>query len=202
MAVRAPTRARAALGTAATWAVVWALGGVVASPYLHVLAGAAPDDALLVRAVDGLWVGWYGFLAGLAFAGALTTLGRRRAFSELTAARMARWAVVASAVLVLLPMWYMLSSRPDGWRAEDAAYLGAAFALTLICAVGSLLVARRAVDAPFASMGSGSPRSARLQSSVGRDLDVGTHAHSGLHPSCHQRTSRSASSSSSPPSPR
>lgn len=137
-------RIRAALTVAAFWATVWALVGIVLSPQLRVLAHASPPRSVLDRLGEGVWVGWYGFLTGLLFAGVLVLLSRRRTLGELTAGRVAGWGALASVLFAAPPYVYMLAGRRDGWRTEDPFYLGGLLVLTLGCALGSVLLARRA----------------------------------------------------------
>jgi hypothetical protein len=136
-------RIRSAVGIAVLWAIPWAVAGTLASPLIRKFAHAMPPRSLVDRLVDGLFIGWYGFLAGLVFSVVLTWAARRKSIAELTTGRMVVWGLASSVLLTVPPMVAMLASRPDGWRAEDPFYLGGSLVLSAGCAVASLVMARR-----------------------------------------------------------
>ncbi len=143
-------RLRGALGIATGWAIGWGLAGAALAGPLSALENGASPTSLLDRLFTFVWAGWYGLVTGLLFAGVLAFAARRRTFRELTAGRMASWGAMAGVLFAAPPMAYMLvgrmlsPSRPDGLRADDVAYLGGIFVLSVLCALGSLWIARRA----------------------------------------------------------
>ena len=139
-------RIRGAVGIGLAWAIPWWIVGAALSPYLRVLANAPPPRSLGEALLDGSVIGWYGFLAGVAFSGVLAIAGRSRSFSDLTPLRIARYAVASSAVLMGPPMVYMLAGRSDGWRLEDAVYLTGGVLLSVGCSIATLIAARRALS--------------------------------------------------------
>jgi hypothetical protein len=136
-------RIRGAVGIGLLWALPWALAGMLASPVIRKFAHAMPPRSILDRLFDGLFIGWYGFLAGLVFSVVLAFAGRRKSIADLTTGRVLVWGLASSVLLTAPPMMVMLAGRPDGWRAEDPFYLGGSLALSAGCAVASLLLARR-----------------------------------------------------------
>jgi hypothetical protein len=135
-------RVRGAIVIGLAWALPWWVVGTVMSPYLRSLANAHPPRSLGEAILDGSFIAWYGFLAGVTFSFVLAVAGRRRRFSELTTARMVKYAIASSALLMGPPMIYMLAGRADGWRMQDAVYLTGGVLLTAACSVGSLIAAR------------------------------------------------------------
>ena len=139
-------KVRGAIGLGLAWAVPWWLAGALLSPYLRSLANALPPQSIGDAAFDGLLIAWYGFLAGLAFAGMLAVVGRRRTLRDLRPAQMARWGLASATVLMAPPMIYMLANRIDGWRTEDLVYIGGGLLLSAGCAAATLAAAQRGKD--------------------------------------------------------
>lgn len=156
---------RGALVIAVLWAIPWTIVGSIASPLMRKFANALPPTSLMDYLRDGLLIGWYGFLAGLAFSLVLAFAARRRTLEQLTWRQMAQWGLVSSVLLTAPPMVLMLLNRTDGWRPGDPFYLGGSLILSAGCAVASLLLARRGaptvresvlVDGQRAELGDGS----------------------------------------------
>jgi hypothetical protein len=136
-------RLRGAVFLGVLWAIPWGVAGTLASPIIRGFAHARPPQSLADRLVDGMFIGWYGFLAGLAFSLVLAFAARRRSMRELTPGRAAVWGLASSVLLTAPPMIAMLIGRTDGWRPEDPFYLGGSLVLSAACAATSLLLARR-----------------------------------------------------------
>jgi hypothetical protein len=136
-------RIRGAVVIGLLWAVPWGVAGMLASPVIRRFAHAPPPRSVFDRLFDGVFIGWYGFLAGLVFSLVFAFVARRKAIADLTPGRMVLWGMASSVLLTAPPMIAMLASRSDGWRAEDPFYLGGSLLLSAGCAVASLLLARR-----------------------------------------------------------
>ena len=79
---------RGALGTAVTWAVVWALGGFAFATLLYVrVDGVGYGPFLDFAGGAALTLGLWGLASGALFSGALATIHRRRSLGELKTAR-------------------------------------------------------------------------------------------------------------------
>jgi len=147
-------RLRAALGTAATWAVAW--------------AGAGLSIGVLSVLIPALPLGWFfevfdaplpalampGFVGGLCYAVVVSVAGRRRPLQEISLAEVAGWGVAGGLLLSAIPAFALLDNGPGG--AADAAPDGAwripaaiavLITFSVASAVGSFLLARRAARA-------------------------------------------------------
>ena len=109
---------RGAVGTAVTWAVMWATGGVaftgllfLLSPGLNlqIFAEAAPAIAL----VAGAW----GFIGGGVFSLTLGTVHRSRRLDDLSPGRMSLWGALAG---MLLPIGLLAFAALSGVTGIDA----------------------------------------------------------------------------------
>ena len=136
-------RLRGAAFLGLLWAIPWGVAGMLTSPIIRGFAHARPPQTISDSFADGVLIGWYGFLAGLAFSLVLAFAARRRSMRDLTPARAAVWGVASSVLLTTPPMIVMLVGRSDGWRAEDPFYLGGSLVLSAACAAVSLLLAQR-----------------------------------------------------------
>lgn len=130
-------RIRGAVLMAVTWAVVWAPFGPLAG--LIVDADGTMDEPwLLVGALPG-------FLCGLLFSVVLGITERRRAFHELSLARVAAWGAAGGLFLMVLSATAL--GTPDTghlfWRARFLI-IGGVTLLSAASAAGSLLLARMA----------------------------------------------------------
>jgi len=137
---------RGALGTALTWAVVWAVGGFAFATLLYVRAdgfGYGPfwEFALGAALTLGLW----GLTSGALFSGALTTFHRRRALGELEPAIVGLWGGVAGCLGVIVVA--IASNEPLDVSSLEAVGLTAAAALVwggvgMATAVGTVRLAQ------------------------------------------------------------
>ena len=145
-------RLRGTLGMGFTWAVVWAVSGLligVASIILPALPWRtffdvfdAPLPALAVP----------GFVAGVFFSAVLGIAGRRRRFSELSLPRFAAWGALGGLLLTLFPFALVvagLASR-DGSTVGTGQILAVITPLFVLLSAASacvtLLIARAAED--------------------------------------------------------
>jgi len=136
-------RVRGAVRMGLTWAVGWALVGVLIGlswslglpMEWFVEIFDAPLPALAIP----------GFFGGAAFSTVLGIAGRRRGFAELSLRRFGTWGAVGGLLLGLFPSLVAVSSG----TASVAAAAGIVGTLTLLSAVsasGSLALARRAEE--------------------------------------------------------
>jgi hypothetical protein len=143
-------RTRGAIGMGLTWAVGWALVGILIGVSSKLLPGLpwsaffevfdAPLPALAVP----------GFFAGALFSIVLGIAGRRRRFDELSLPRFAAWGAVGGVLLTLLPFALVavgLASREGShlgtWQIL-AVVTGPFVVLSAVSASVTLLLARRA----------------------------------------------------------
>lgn len=143
-------RLRAALGTAATWAVAW--------------AGAGLSIGVLSVLVPALPLGWFfevfdaplpalampGFVAGLCYALVVTVAGRRRPLRDISLAEVAGWGAAGGLLLSAIPALALLDNGPSGapngaWRMPAA--IAVLITFSVASAVGSFALARRAARA-------------------------------------------------------
>lgn len=137
-------RLRGAIGTGATWAVAWALSGLligissVLLPFLpwHLFFDFfdAPLPALAIP----------GFVGGAIFSAVLGVAARRRSFEELSLPRFAALGAVGGLLLSLLPIGMLgftaaSLARPGLWL-----FVGLVTVLSAGSAAGSLALARMA----------------------------------------------------------
>ena len=142
-------RIRGAIGMGLTWAIGWAIAGLLIGVASVVLPGLpwnafyevfdAPLPALAVP----------GFIAGVFFSTVLGVAGRRRSFDELSLTRFAAWGAVGGLLLTLVPFALVavgLASREGSHvgTGQILAVIGVPFVLlSAISASITLLVARR-----------------------------------------------------------
>lgn len=121
---------RGAIGTGATWALLWTLVGTGIALALKVWQ---PDDfdqgETLTRAIQIFAT--IGFLSGIGFASVFSIVERRRELNQLSLVRTAMWGAIGSAAIPLL-------MGANSNQAFITAPLGAVFAVT------TLMLARRA----------------------------------------------------------
>ncbi len=143
------TRLRAALGTAATWAVAW--------------AGAGLSIGVLSVLIPALPLGWFfevfdaplpalampGFVGGLCYAAVVRVAGRRRPLREISLAEVAGWGIAGGLLLSAIPALSLLDNGPGGdpdgnWRLPAA--IAVLITFSVASAVGSFWLARRAAQ--------------------------------------------------------
>ena len=103
---------RGALGTALTWAVVWAVGSFASATLLYMTT-----DAIVVLGpfwevapLAALRSGLYGLVGGALFSGALATVHGRRTLGELKPAWMGLWGGVAGLLVFIVVLGVTVAS--------------------------------------------------------------------------------------------
>jgi len=144
-------RARGAVGMGLTWAVGWALAGVLIGGASMLFPGLpweivfdifdAPLPALAVP----------GFVGGAVFSTVLGIAGRRRRFDELSLPRFAAWGAIGGVLLALIPdamVFVGLATATGGFGIGSVAALliGPMALLCSASATGSLVLARLGED--------------------------------------------------------
>jgi hypothetical protein len=142
-------RIRGAVGMGLTWAVGWALGGLLIGVTSKLLPGLpwdlffeffdAPLPALAIP----------GFVGGVLFSMVLGIAGQRRRFDELSLPRFTAWGAVGGLLLSLAPAAVVAvglgsseGSKYDLWQIT-AAISGPFILFSALSAAGSLTLARR-----------------------------------------------------------
>ena len=157
-------RARGLLGMGLTWAVTWALGGILIGVASNLLPGLpwnsffeifdAPLPALAIP----------GFVAGVLFSIVLGIAARRRRFDELSLPRFTAWGAAGGLLLSLVPAisvavgFLNRDGSAHGLWQVTAAISGPFILLSALSAAGSLMVARKAQDHEL--LNSGDPAAA------------------------------------------
>ena len=145
-------RIRGVIGMGLTWAVGWALAGVLIGITSLLLPGLpwelffdvfdAPLPALAIP----------GFVGGVFFSTVLGIAGRRRRFDELSLPRFGFWGAMGGMLVGLFPLTMMAVGLASPGRPDFTLWLYTASVigpLTLLCTVsatGSLALARTAED--------------------------------------------------------
>ena len=130
-------RIRGAVLMALIWAVIWApfgpLAGLIVDP-----DGTMDEPWILIGAIPG-------FLCGLLFSVVLGITERRRAFHELSLARVAAWGAAGGLVLMGLNAAALGTPNTEHlfWRARFLI-MGGVTVLSAASAAGTLLLARMA----------------------------------------------------------
>lgn len=145
------TRIRGALGMGLTWAVVWALAGILIGVASILLPGLPWDAFFRVFDAPLPALAVPGFVGGAIFSTVLGIAGRHRSFDELSLPRFAAWGAVGGLLLSLVPLVLVglsLGTPADMshlWRGTLVLMVPATV-LGALSAAGSLALARRAED--------------------------------------------------------
>jgi hypothetical protein len=145
-------RLRGAIGMGVTWAIAWALGGLMIG-VLSNLVPALPwhlffdvfDAPLPALAIPG-------FVGGALFSLVLGIAARNRRFDELSIPRFAAWGAVGGVLLSLVPAAMVgvglahLGSAAHGVAQLTAAIAGPLVAFSAASAAGTLALARKKAD--------------------------------------------------------
>ena len=130
-------RARGALGMGLTFAVAGGAIGTIISLGFLVRTGSRPDAPFPIM------LGALGFIAGVAFAGVLLVVERRRRLDQLTLPRFAAWG--AAAGFALSGAFFLAVSRGDPAFLKYFLSVGPIATVAAAgVAAGSLALARRA----------------------------------------------------------
>ena len=130
-------RIRGAVGMGLTWAVAWALAGVLIG--LSWSLGLPMEWFVEVFDAPLLALAIPGFFGGAVFSTVLGIAGRRRRFDELSLPRFGAWGAVGG-LLLGLPLLVALSPE------AGAAIIGTLTLLSAVSASGLLALARMAED--------------------------------------------------------
>jgi hypothetical protein len=154
-------RIRGAVGMGLTWAVGWAVGGLLIG-VASLLLPALPWDAFFEvfdAPLPALAVP--GFFAGLLFSLVLGVAGRRRRLDDLSLSQVARWGAVGGVLLTALPFALVavgLASREGSsigtWRLLSVI-TGPFVAMSIVSATATLLLARAAARRELDQFGAG-----------------------------------------------
>jgi hypothetical protein len=96
-------RIRGAIGMGLTWAVGWALAGVLIGVASRLLPGLPWDSFFEVFDAPLPALAMPGFLGGVLFSAVLGVAGRRRRFAQLSLPWFAAWGAVGGLLLSLVP---------------------------------------------------------------------------------------------------
>lgn len=179
-------RIRGAVGMGLTWAVGWALAGVLIGVTSVLLPGLPWDSFFEVFDAPLPALAIPGFFGGAFFSAVLGIAGRRRRFNELSLPRFAAWGAVGGLLLTLFPFALVavgLASREGSdlgtWRII-AVISGPFILFSAASASISLMLARRAERRDLSAVGAGAAELGVSGSDVkelpgGRDVSL--HAH-------------------------
>ncbi len=142
-------RFRGAVGMGLTWAVGWALFGVLIGVTSVLLPGLPWDLFFEVFDAPLPALAIPGFVGGALFSTVLGIAGRRRRFDELSLPRFGALGAVGGLLLSLVPAAFVAVGLPsanvDLWL-FTAVIMGPVTLLSAISASGSLMLARMAED--------------------------------------------------------
>lgn len=144
-------RARGVVGMGVTWAIAWAMFGLLIGVTSLLLPGLPFwDDFFRVYDAPLPTLAIPGFLGGALFSLVLGTLGRRRRFDELSMPRFAAWGAAGGllvslvpALLVALGLATIGQPYTSAWEIT-ALIAGPLVFLSAASAAGSLALARKA----------------------------------------------------------
>lgn len=142
-------RLRGAVGMGITWAIGWAVAGVLIGIASNLLPWLPWD--LFFRVFDAPLpaLAIPGFLGGVIFSLVLGVAGRHRRFDQLSLRRFAAWGAVGGLLLSLVPAALVvggeatISASAPGLWAFTAAIAAPLVVLSTLSASGSLLLARK-----------------------------------------------------------
>jgi hypothetical protein len=143
-------RIRGAVGMGLTWAIGWALAGLLIGVTSKLLPGLPWDSFFEVFDAPLPALAIPGFFGGAFFSMVLGIAGRHRRFAELSLPRFAAWGAVGGLLLTLFPFALVAvglasrgGSRIGTW--QIIATMGPTFILlSAVSAAGSLMLARMA----------------------------------------------------------
>jgi hypothetical protein len=150
--MKALKRIRGAIGMGLTWALGWAVTGLVIGALSVLLPGRLWDAFFEVFDAPLPALAVPGFFAGVFFSTVLGIAARRHSFRELSLPRFATWGAAGGALLTLFPFALVavgLASREGSTigTAQILAAVGIPFVLlSAASATVTLLLARRAAE--------------------------------------------------------
>lgn len=143
-------RIRGTVGMGLTWAVGWALAGLLIGVTSWLLPALPWDSFFEVFDAPLPALAIPGFFGGALFSTVLGIAERRRSFAELSLPRVAGWGAVSGLLLSLVPaalvtVGLATANRPDfGIWQFTATISGPLTLLSALSASGSLALARKA----------------------------------------------------------
>lgn len=143
-------RIRGAVGTGLTWAVAWAVAGLLIGAASLLVPGLPWDSFFEIFDAPLPALAVPGFFGGVFFSAVLGIAGRRRRFRDLSLPRFAAWGAAGGVLLTLFPFALvavgLASTEGSAHGAWDVIrVIGGPFVLlSTLSATGSLLLARRA----------------------------------------------------------
>ena len=145
-------RIRGAIGMGLTWAIGWAVAGVLIGVASVVLPFLPWDSFFQVFDAPLPALAVPGFVAGALFSLVLGIAGRHRRLDELSLRRIAAWGAAGGVLLILVPFALFAlglanteGSNISAWH--SIAVVGVPFVvLSAVSASGTLLLARRAKE--------------------------------------------------------
>lgn len=145
-------RIRGAVGMGLTWAVGWAVAGLLIGAASILLPGLPWDSFFAVFDAPLPALAIPGFFAGVFFSIVLGIAARHRKFSELSVPGFAAWGAVGGLMLIVFPFALVAvglasteGSEHSAWQVI-AAISGPFILLSAASAAGSLMLARKAED--------------------------------------------------------
>ena len=152
-------RMRGAIGTGLTWAVGWAVGGLLIGASSLVLPFLPWDFFFEVFDAPLPALAIPGFFGGVIFSIVLGVAARNRKFDELSVPQFAAWGAVGGLLLSHRPAARVgtgLANLDEGGRMwQSIAVIAGPFVfLSAVSAAGSLILARRAQNREMVEAGS------------------------------------------------
>lgn len=153
-------RLRGVIGMGLTWAVGWALVGVLIGVASNLLPGLPWDAFFYIFDAPLPALAIPGFLGGMLFSTVLGVAGRRRRFEQLSLGRIAIWGALGGVLLSLVPAALvavgLATMGKEGLGLWDltAVIVGPLTLLSAASATGTLALARMA-EGPVLSDGGG-----------------------------------------------
>lgn len=145
-------RVRGAIGMGLTWAVGWALAGLLIGVSSILLPGLPWDSFFEVFDAPLPALAIPGFVGGALFSIVLGIAGRHRSLHELSLLRFAAWGAVGGLLLILFPFALVAvglasteGGKFDAWHVL-AVISGPFIVLSAVSAAGSLMLARMGED--------------------------------------------------------
>jgi len=143
-------RIRGAIGMGVSWAIGWAVAGILIGVASILLPGLPWDAFFKVFDAPLPAFAIPGFFAGVFFSTVLGIAGRNRKFRELSIPRFAAWGVAGGVLLILFPFALVgvglastEGSSVSAWQAL-AVLTGPFILLSVVSASVTLMVARKA----------------------------------------------------------
>ncbi len=184
-------RVRGAVGIGVTWAVSWAVGGVLIGVTSVLLPGLPWESFFEVFDAPLPALAIPGFVGGALFSIVLGIAGRRRSFRELSLPRFTAWGAVGGLLLTLFPFALVAvglasteGGKFDAWHII-AVISGPFIVLSALSAAGSLMLARMGEDRDSVEAGEDGPEPGLAQGETPELLGAGDfslHRHSAASP--------------------